>query len=472
MQTKHFVNDPTALVVSALKSFRLTNPALSVDVTNKILYAPRKHDRVSIISGGGAGHEPSFIGFVGEGLLTAAVSGTIFASPSSRQVLSAIENVDDSKGILVLVMNYTGDVLNFGVAIEKAKAANAALRIEMLVVGDDVSVARSRAGRVGRRGIAGTVLVNKVVGAMASAGYDLGDIVRVGRLVTNNLGSIGVSLGRVHVPGTSKEESEENHLASDEVELGMGIHNEAGCGRKRGSDAELPSVVKDMLQQILDTNDLERNFLPNQTNEVVLLVNNLGALSVLELGAVVSEVVDQLRTQYGVNVVRVFSGTFMTSLDGAGFSISLLNMVETGVKESLTELLDASCNATGWHAILASDLSNSQQLDEGTELPVSVKSEPALESCLDCNLEEVRRRLRAGLEAVITAELEVTKYDSIVGDGDCGTTLKRGAEGKLIILHELHGVWILIDVCRHISAAHGIAISQHHNPANKHHIVG
>jgi dihydroxyacetone kinase len=153
MQTKHFVNDPTALVVSALNSFRLINPALSLDVKNKILYAPRKHGQVSIISGGGAGHEPSFMGFVGDGLLTAAVSGTIFASPSSRQVLSAIENVDNSKGILILVMNYTGDVLNFGVAIEKAKAANAALKIEMLIVGDDVSVVRSRAGRVGRRGL-------------------------------------------------------------------------------------------------------------------------------------------------------------------------------------------------------------------------------------------------------------------------------------------------------------------------------
>lgn len=436
MQAKHFVNDPTALVVSALQSFRLTNPALSVDVENKILYAPREHGRVSIISGGGAGHEPSFTGFVGEGLLTAAVSGTVFASPSSRQVMSAIENVDDSKGIMVLVMNYTGDVLNFGVAIEKAKAAKPALKVEMLVVGDDVSVGRSRAGRVGRRGIAGTVLVNKVTGAMASAGYDLEDIVRVGRLVTNNLGSIGVSLSRVHVPGTSKEESKENRLASDEVELGMGIHNEAGCGRKSGSDAKLPCLLKDMLQQILDTDDSERNFLPNHTDKVVLLVNNLGALSALELGAIALEVVDQLRTQYGVKVVRVYSGTFMTSLDGAGFSISLLSLVKTGLKESLTELLDAPCNAIGWHTISTSGLSNSQDLNDGHEMPVPVKSESGIESHLDCDLAEITRRLRAGLGAVVAAESEITKYDSIVGDGDCGTTLKRGAEGTRSLFYE------------------------------------
>jgi dihydroxyacetone kinase len=162
----------------------------------------------------------------------------------------------------------------------------------------------------------------------------------------------------------------------------------------------------------------------------------------------------------------------MTSLDGAGFSISLLNMVETGVKESLIELLDASCNTTGWHAISESALSNAQQPDESIEMPVSVKSEPDLERCLDCNLEEVTRRLRAGLKAVIAAESEVTKYDSVVGDGDCGPASKRGAEGKLIILHDSNGLWILIDSGRHTSVTHGIAISQHHDPADKHHIVG
>ncbi|KAH6613007.1 dihydroxyacetone kinase [Boeremia exigua] len=436
MRTKHFVNDPTALVVSALKSFQLINPALSVDTENKILYAPSEHDRISIVSGGGAGHEPSFTGFVGAGLLTAAVSGTVFASPSSRQVLTAIENVNASKGILVVLMNYTGDVLNFGVALEKAKAANPALRTEMLVVGDDVSVVRSRAGRVGRRGIAGTVLVAKVTGAMASVGYDLDTIVRVGRLVANNLGSIGACLDRVHVPGTSKEDTD-NLVASDEVELGMGIHNEFGCGRRNASDAELPSLIAEMLQQILDVNDPERNFLQTQTREVIVLVNNLGALSVLELGAVVTEVADQLERRYQKDTIRIYSGTFMTSLDGAGFSISLLNAVETGVEESLAELLDAPCNAFGWHGIARSSTSTPPQLHERAEMPVMYKNDPKLKSRLDCNLDETVSCLRAGLESVVASESEITRYDSIVGDGDCGTTLKRGAQGILNLLETL-----------------------------------
>jgi dihydroxyacetone kinase len=146
--------------------------------------------------------------------------------------------------------------------------------------------------------------------------------------------------------------------------------------------------------------------------------------------------------------------------------------MDTGVKESLMELLDASCNVTGWHTISQSELPSSQQPDEGIEMPVSVKTEPDLKSCLDCDLDELTRRLRAGLEAVIAAEAEVTKYDSVVGDGDCGTTLKRGAEGELFILHELHSVGSLTVLRRHTSAARSIAISQHHNSAIKHHIVG
>jgi triose/dihydroxyacetone kinase / FAD-AMP lyase (cyclizing) len=208
------------------------------------------------------------------------------------------------------------------------------------------------------------MLVHKVTGAMAAAGYGLEDIVRVGRLVADNLGSIGVSLNRVHVPGRPREENGENSLGSDEVELGMGIHNETGCGRKSGANAELPVVIKDMLRQLLDSNDGDRNFLPTRANEMVLMVNNLGALSVLELGAVVSEVVEQLRQQYTTNLVRVFAGSFMTSLDGPGFSISLLNVVNIGIKESLIELLDAASNAIGWHATARSDGSTSKECDK------------------------------------------------------------------------------------------------------------
>lgn len=167
---KHFINDPTHLVLSALKSVTLANPAVALDEENKVIYRRPGHaSQVSLVSGGGAGHEPSFAAFVGAGLLSGAVSGTIFASPSAEQVRRCIlERVDTAKGALVVVMNYTGDVLNFGMAVEKAKASG--LDVDMVVVGDDAGVGRAKGGKVGRRGIAGTVLVQKIAGALAATG--------------------------------------------------------------------------------------------------------------------------------------------------------------------------------------------------------------------------------------------------------------------------------------------------------------
>lgn len=171
LTARHFINDPDHLVLSALRSVTLTNPSVALDAENKIIYR-RSHSspQVSIVSGGGSGHEPSFASFVGDGLLSGAVAGTIFASPSAEQIRRCIlQRVDSSKGVLVIVMNYTGDVLNFGMAVEKAKASG--LEVDMVVVGDDSGVGRQQGGKVGRRGIAGTVLVQKIAGALAATGY-------------------------------------------------------------------------------------------------------------------------------------------------------------------------------------------------------------------------------------------------------------------------------------------------------------
>jgi triose/dihydroxyacetone kinase / FAD-AMP lyase (cyclizing) len=173
LPAKHFINDPTHLVLTALASIPHTNPAVAFDQENKVIYrrpSSGAPPTVSIISGGGSGHEPSFAAFVGAGLLAGAVAGTIFASPSSEQVKQCIvRRVATEKGVLVVVMNYTGDVLNFGMAVEKAKAGG--VDVDMVVVGDDVGVGREKGGKVGRRGIAGTVLVQKISGALAATGY-------------------------------------------------------------------------------------------------------------------------------------------------------------------------------------------------------------------------------------------------------------------------------------------------------------
>lgn len=428
MSAKHFINDPAKLVSSALHSVTLTNPSLALDAPNKIIYRRPSSDdksRVSIISGGGSGHEPSFASMVGRGLLTAGVAGTIFASPSAEQVRTAIAGrVDTGAGVLVTVMNYTGDVLNFGVAVEKARAAG--LEVEMLVVGDDVGVGRAKAGKVGRRGIAGTVLVHKIAGALAEQGRPLAEVVKVARLASENLVSVGASLEHVHVPGRGV--STEGSLDLGEVELGMGIHNEPGSGRLKG--VELPELVTSMLKQLLDQSDKDRAFVHVNSNEVVLLINNLGGVSPLELGGITAEVVAQLDKGYSIRPVRILSGTYMTSLNGLGFSISLLNVVNTDIGgPSMIDLLDAPAEATGWTAPIAKETWEAK--NQATREDDAVQDQAAKPSGLKYDAAAATTALKTALDRVIAAEPEITKYDTIVGDGDCGIGLQRGAEAVL-----------------------------------------
>ncbi|WPH01924.1 Hypothetical protein R9X50_00477800 [Acrodontium crateriforme] len=432
MTPKHFINDPTHLVLSALNSITLTNPTTALDKDNKVIYLrpDAAQPQVSIISGGGSGHEPSFAAFVGRGLLSGAVAGTIFASPSAEQVRRCIlERVETSKGVLVVVMNYTGDVLNFGMAVEKAKAAG--MNVEMTVVGDDAGVGREKGGKVGRRGIAGTVLVQKIAGALAATGASLKDVHRVSQLVADNTVSIGSSLSHVHVPGRAVGDAEDE-LKQDEVEIGMGIHNEPGSEK---TSSDLPGIVKTMLKYMLDQSDKDRAFLSvNKSDETVLLVNNLGGVSVLELGGITNEVVGQLSSDYGIKPVRILAGTFMTSLNGLGFSVSLLKVQDTGVERSMLDLLDAPAECSGWSAAIASKTwasppTKSREQGSGagaTNKPCSLDIDPVL----------ANKALKHALEKLIKAEPDITRYDTIVGDGDCGIGLKRGAEG---ILQHLSG---------------------------------
>ncbi|KAF5593042.1 dihydroxyacetone kinase [Fusarium subglutinans] len=427
MSAKHFVNDPTHLVSSALHSLTLINPSLALDPDFKVIYRrpdPNAKAQVSIISGGGSGHEPSFAGMVGQGMLSAAVAGTIFASPSAEQIRTAITSrVDTSKGVLVTVMNYTGDVLNFGMAVEKAKAAG--LEVKMVVVGDDVGVGRAKAGKVGRRGIAGTVLVHKISGALAALGKPLDQVAKYAQLTADNLVSVGASLEHVHVPG--RKADTEGSLAADEAELGMGIHNEPGSGREK---AELPDLVSKMLKQLLNTADKDRAFVNVDSKEVVLMINNLGGVSVLELGGITAEVASQLESNYSIRPVRILSGTFMTSLNGLGFSISLLNVVSPDFEApSMIELLDAPSEVVGWSAPVQASTWEAKNNNTRTGRAGAIGDIKS--SGLKTDPSTAQAVLKKGLQKVIDAEPEVTHYDTIVGDGDCGIGLKRGAEAIL-----------------------------------------
>ncbi|THX96108.1 dihydroxyacetone kinase [Aureobasidium pullulans] len=433
---KHFINDPNHLVLTALRSITLANPSVALDAENKIIFRRGdaglyKQSQVSVVSGGGAGHEPSFAAFVGPGILSGAISGTIFASPSAEQIRRCLlGRVDSAKGILVIVMNYTGDVLNFGMGVEKARATG--VDIEMLVVGDDAGVPRSKGGKVGRRGIAGTVLVQKIAGALAATGAPLKDVHRVAKLASDNIVSIGSSLSHVHVPGRKVTEAGEDELTFEEVEIGMGIHNEAGSERTK---ADLPDLVEQMLAHMLDEEDKERGFLEvSSEDETVVLINNLGGVSVLEMGGIATEVLDQLKKYHNIRPVRVLVGTFMTSLNGIGFSISLLKLQDTGLDKSMLQLLDAPSEVTGWATPVPTATWENKSTAADRRQTAMADGDKDKPSNLTLNTAESKKVLKAGLDRVIVAEPDVTHYDTIVGDGDCGIGLKRGAESVLQLI--------------------------------------
>ncbi|KAI4258542.1 MAG: hypothetical protein LQ352_001177 [Teloschistes flavicans] len=435
---KHYLNDPTNAVISGLRGVTLINPSLLLDEKNKIVY--RHPDsivnpkNVSVVCGGGSGHEPGFSAFVGHGALTACVAGTIFASPSAQQVRACLSQrlPAEAQGVVVVVTNYTGDVLNFGMGIEKARALGK--KVDMVVVADDVGVGRAKGGKVGRRGLSGTALVVKICGALAEAGASVEDCGKVGRLVVDNLVSVGASLSRVHVPGKSAQEAkdEEERLGPGLVEIGMGIHNEPGCEKVT---TDLPGLVKVMLGQMLDQNDRDRGYVNIQKgDDSVLLVNNFGGTSNLELSAVVTEIVSQLGSDYGLKPKRIISGTFFGSLNGPGFIVSVLKLVDTGLGpgKSILELLDAPAEATGWSASIKA----STWEGEYKEIKTADNDEKAdlRTTNLKVKPDLLKRMLKSGLDKVVAEEAQITHYDTIVGDGDCGVGLKRGAEGILKML--------------------------------------
>ncbi|KAM5362950.1 hypothetical protein AU210_011101 [Fusarium oxysporum f. sp. radicis-cucumerinum] len=434
MSDRHFFNNPSQLVDCALESLALTNPSLKVDHANKIVYQQDPQpDHVAVVSGGGSGHEPAFTGLVGQGFLTASVAGTIFASPSIDQILNGIIKCsNNSKGVLVIVMNYTGDVLNFGVAVEKARTMG--IEVDMVVVGDDVGVGRSKGGKVGRRGIAGTVLVQKIACALSARGGSLKDVAAAARLAASNVASIGASLSHVYVPGRSDTSSSRLELSKGMVQLGMGIHNETGSSCEK---ADVTELVGKMLRQLLDTTDKDRAFLFVNA-PIVLFINNLGGISVLELGAITAVVARQLASEFNIRPVRVLSGTFMTSLNGMGFSITILNL-EANSSYDLLELLDAPAEAVGWSAPIKSQAWDTCQVTvstgrEAEQYEQNRRKASQIENAANAGTYDPVRATEAlvsGLRRLIRAEPEITRFDTVVGDGDCGIGLKRGAEAVL-----------------------------------------
>ncbi|KAM0550191.1 hypothetical protein ACHAPJ_009039 [Fusarium lateritium] len=424
-----FVTDGQSALSNGIHGLLSLHPSLRLDEKYKVLYrdAPDRDARSTIISGGGSGHEPAHAGLVGTGMLDAAVCGAIFASPNAAQVESALRTIQSPKGTLIIVKNYTGDKLNFTLAAERFRLASG-LPIRLIVVADDVSIGRSRSGLVGRRALAGTALIHKISGGASAAGLDLDGIVTIAEFAMANMGTTGVGLDGCRVPGQSIE----SRLGQDELEIGMGIHNEPGSRRIKPRP-DIVGLVKDMLNSLLG-DDPERNYISSPPrpgeHDVVLLVNNLGGLSALEILAITNHVITQLGAVYAVKPTRVYSGTLLSSLDCPGFSITLLSLPKDNVfSPQILNFLDSPTDAFGWPShISSSNWTGNSAVTDRPAKEVLTKTEPAREvPQIPCDKALFEAIVTSIFESLIAAEPEITRNDTILGDGDCGITLVEGS---------------------------------------------
>ena len=355
--------------------------------------------KVALISGGGSGHEPAHAGFVGEGMLTAAVCGDIFASPTVDAVLAGILAVTGSSGCLLIVKNYTGDRLNFGLAAERARQFG--LNVEIVIVDDDVALPDLPQAR----GVAGTLFVHKIAGALAENGADLAHVAAAARKVVSKTKSIGMSLNTCTIPGSPKED----RIPPGMAELGLGIHGEAGVEQVEFKDAS--EAVAAMVERLSAAMEEKPH---------VAMVNNLGGTSVIEMSIILNEI---RRSAIGERITHVIGpAAMMTSLDMHGFSISAYPADDAEIA-----LLKQHTPLTSWPRVSRLGQVAIQALPDGLTAVVPMPSmhKPTREFLTSC------------CEVLIAAENDLNALDAKSGDGDTGSTLAGAARALISAVDRL-----------------------------------
>ncbi|MGO7530436.1 dihydroxyacetone kinase subunit DhaK [Rhizobium leguminosarum] len=360
--------------------------------TKVVLRSDWQGSKVALVSGGGSGHEPSHAGFVGKGMLTAAVCGDVFASPSVDAVLAGILAVTGDAGCLLIVKNYTGDRLNFGLAAERARAHGK--KVEMVIVDDDIALPELPQAR----GLAGTLFVHKIAGALAEEGADLDKVAASARRVIKGIRSIGMSLSTCTVPGSPRE----NRIPEGKAELGLGIHGEPGVQQVPfdGARGAIDAVAEKLASG--------QNGLP-----LVALLNNLGGTSVLEMSVLAHDLIGSklagLRYMIG-------PAAMMTSLDMRGFSVSTLPATEEDVRA-----LSSPVAVIAWPGM--SEIGEAKTV--GMPAILSAKVVPASENAA------ARRILKKACTTLIASTADLNALDAKSGDGDTGSTLARAANALI-----------------------------------------
>ncbi|KXF74708.1 dihydroxyacetone kinase [Paramesorhizobium deserti] len=404
---KKLINDPRAAVREMLEGLADVSPHLALLADENVILRgdlPEPADRkVAVISGGGSGHEPAHAGYVGEGMLTAAVAGDVFTSPSVDAVLAAILASAGPAGALLIIKNYTGDRLNFSLAAELARKEG--IPTETMIVADDVAL-RDIVARDRRRGIAGTVLVHKIAGAAAEKGLPLADVARLARSAASEVATMGIGLGACTVPTAGKPSFE---LGENEIEFGLGIHGEKGVRRSHIQSADK------IVDQIVDT--LLTDMGPFGTRSVALFVNGLGATPPMELSIVARQALSVLRAR-GCRVAKAWVGNFMTALEMPGCSLSLLPLDEERIS-----LLDAPSRAAAWPG--PGDIAERRNNVMSAHPAADATPETSAPGPVSTQLKTV---VDAVADALEQAESHLTELDSLAGDGDLGASMERGAQ--------------------------------------------
>ena len=326
---KKILNDVDSVEAEMIQGLVKSAPKMlrKLDYGTIVVRANKKEGKDALVSGGGSGHEPAHAGYVGAGMLDGAVAGTVFTSPTPDQVLEGIKAVATEQGVLCIVKNYTGDIMNFEMAVEMA--ADEGIKADYVVVNDDVAV-RDSLYTTGRRGVAGTVFVHKIAGAKAEQGASLADVKGVAEKVVANVRSMGMAIEPCTVPAAGKQGFE---LADDEMEIGIGIHGEPGTHREKLRPAN--EIAKMLIDEILSDLDYKGK-------DVVVMVNGMGGTPLMELYIVNNFVQDYLKEQ-GVHVYDTMVGNYMTSIEMAGFSLTLLRL-----DDDMKALYDAPADTLAW----------------------------------------------------------------------------------------------------------------------------
>lgn len=438
---KKIINKPETVVMEMCNGIAMAHPELEFVRKYKVMKKKNiNHNKVSLITGGGSGHEPAHAGFIGKGMLDAAVCGDVFASPSQIQVYQAIKATASEKGALLIIKNYSGDMMNFKNAAYLASEDG--IKVDYVKVDDDIAVEDSLY-TVGRRGVAGTVLVHKIAGAAAELGLSLEEVKGIAEKAIANVRSLGFAFSSCTVPAKGTPTFE---ISEDEMEFGVGIHGEPGIKREKIATADelaeriVNSILKDM--KINGTNN----------EEIALLINGFGGTPIQELYLFNNSVTAEL-SKRNVKICRTFVGNYMTSIDMEGASVSIMKL-DGQLKELLSEECDTPAFKVSGAVESAKYVSLEVCADVEKEVSFDVET-PESFACINnkkITLDNMIYIVDKMSQVIIENEVPFCELDSHAGDGDFGMSVAKGfkqlkREWKQILSEEYMTIGKFLNAC-------------------------